>query len=144
MKRKIKYLLSTLVIALVAVSVYTVYALNTDDINDIVALTETGQFTHGQVTNLGVHNTVLGDSGKLIYFNVETDLGYYVESITATYDGNPLNLGFEGATEQGAVFRVYETFDPNETTYNILVPDATYGGSNPKVEIMLNIVKKLL
>jgi hypothetical protein len=142
MKRKMKYLLSTLVIALVAVSVYTVYALNTDDINDIVALTETGKFTHGQVTNLGVHNTVLGDSGKLIYFNVETDLGYYVESITATYNGNPLDLGFEGATEQGAVFRVYETFDPNETTYNILVPEATYGENNPKIELNVKYSQK--
>ena len=142
MKKKIKYLLSTLVITLIAVSVYTVYALNTDDINDIVNLTETGETTHGEVSNLDLSDTVLGESKKLIRFNVGADLGYYVESITATYDGNPLNLGFEGATEQGAVFRIYETFDPNETTYNILVPNATYGGSNPKVEINVKYSEK--
>lgn len=143
MKKKIKYLLSTLVIALVVISVYSVYALNTDNVDDIVNLTKTGETTHGSVTNLDISNTVLGDSGKLIYFNVEADPGYYVESITALYDGNPLDLGFEGATEQGAIFRVYETFDPNETTYNILVPNATYGGSNPKVEIEVKFSEKV-
>ena len=141
MKKKMLIIIPVFVLLLV--SIYVVYALTNK--NDIIKVTKTGETAHGNY-ELDVRETNLPEtSGYLGVVTVSTDSGYYVKNLTVTYDGDPLELGFEAGSEHGNFFRPY-SFSPMNDEYQFLIPqevvDAESLTDENKIQIVIEYAKK--
>ena len=142
MKRKIVMTLSLFLV--LTISVFIVRALTFSQPTDVVNVTKTSAAgcsdcaSHATYT-LDVSQTHLESDPYIGIVVLDVDPGYYIKSFTATYDGNPLELGFVGGTEQGEIFRP-SGYRADITEYQFIIPDEA--STSKKVEVTFEVDKK--
>ena len=111
------------IITVLIISAFTVFALNVDNPRTVINLTESGETEHGNC-DIDVHDTNLEEAAShyMGVIHVTADAGYYVKSLSVTYNEEKLDLGFEAGSEQGGFFRKYE-FTPDYDEYEFIIPD---------------------
>ena len=154
-----KYFIALLIISIFAISIFTVFALQRNEVEDKIEVyvnntlveKEWDDQRHQDVYNVDhldidvfVRETGLREddldstNGIMVDVPVRAAEGYYIKNFTVTYDGNPIQLGFEGADEHGGHFDRF-SYRADRDDYQFLVPNAFDKDADKKIRIDVEV-----
>lgn len=140
MKKKLTIIVGF--IALFMLSIYTVKAVNPENLNAAVHVTKTGESDHANVEvriDPAHLEDEINESGYLADVLFYTDPGYYVKSLSVKLGETDLELGFEAASEQGMFFR-RTPFYPGLNEYQFYLPNAA--DEDNKVVVTVEVAER--